>query len=253
MTGSDFQVKTGEFEGPLELLLRLVEKRKLFINDISLAQIADKYISHIKEIQNFPVKDVANFIVVASTLILIKSKSLLPNLELTLEEEASIEDLEERLRQYKQAKELGKKIKERFGLHIIFPSQTRLSVPVFSPHKEINSKNLLNAIQDIVGAFPKTGKIENPKALVKKVVSLEEMINSLTERVKESFRMSFKDFAKNHSNLKGGGGDKDQKINMIVGFLAMLELVKTGLISVSQSYNFDDINMESQEVGLPRY
>ncbi|MEK7117749.1 MAG: segregation/condensation protein A, partial [Patescibacteria group bacterium] len=83
---TDFKVKTGDFEGPLELLLELIEKRKLHINDVSLSQVADDFIAHIKSLEEFPMNDSADFILIASTLLLIKSKSLLPTLELTEDE-----------------------------------------------------------------------------------------------------------------------------------------------------------------------
>ena len=97
---NEYQVKTHIFEGPLDTLLSLIEKRKLFINDISLSKVADDYIAYIKSLENFPIADSAHFILIASTLVLIKSKSLLPNLTLSEEEEHSIEDLEARLREY---------------------------------------------------------------------------------------------------------------------------------------------------------
>ena len=89
-----FTVKQQQFEGPLELLLDLIEKRKLFVSDIALAQVTDDYIAHIKSSTEFPIADSAQFILVASTLLLIKSKSLLPSLDLTTEEQADIKDLE---------------------------------------------------------------------------------------------------------------------------------------------------------------
>ena len=101
---TDFKVKVGEFEGPLELILDLIEKRKLHISDISLSQVADEFIEYIKSFEEFPMSDSADFILVASTLLLIKSKSLLPNLPLTEEEQGSIEDLENRLSAYKKYK-----------------------------------------------------------------------------------------------------------------------------------------------------
>ena len=81
-----FQIKTEAFEGPLDLLLALIEKRKLFISDISLAEVADDFIEYIKTFDEFPVDMTANFILIASTLLLIKSKSLLPSMTLTSEE-----------------------------------------------------------------------------------------------------------------------------------------------------------------------
>src|ERR1700722_4197493 len=93
-----FSVRTPLYEGPLELLLDLIEKRKLLVNDISLAAVTEEYVSHVRAQTTFPVEAVANFIQIAATLILIKSKSLIPNLSLTEEEQTDINDLEERLR-----------------------------------------------------------------------------------------------------------------------------------------------------------
>ncbi|MDE2172553.1 MAG: segregation/condensation protein A, partial [Patescibacteria group bacterium] len=102
-----FTVKTQTFEGPLDLLLDLIEKRKFFISDISLAKVTDDFITHIKQFENMPMGESAHFILVASTLLLIKSKSLLPELALSVEEQGDIRDLETRLKIYKRIKEAG--------------------------------------------------------------------------------------------------------------------------------------------------
>ena len=91
-----FAIKHEKFEGPLELLLDLIEKRKLFINDIALAKVADDYVEYVKTVGDFPLSESAQFILIASTLLLIKSKSLLPNLELSEDEKGNIADLERR-------------------------------------------------------------------------------------------------------------------------------------------------------------
>ena len=93
-------VNTGAFQGPLELLLSLIEKRKLFISDISLSEVTDDFINHVKNTSDFPMSQSAHFVLIASTLLLIKSKSLLPTLEFTEEETESMEDLERRLKSY---------------------------------------------------------------------------------------------------------------------------------------------------------
>ena len=111
----DYKIKTEVFEGPLELLLDLVEKRKLFINEISLAQVADDYIAHLKQFEKMPVDFVSNFLIVASTLILIKSKSLLPTLSLTEEETHDIDELERRLKEYQKIRELSVNIKSAWA------------------------------------------------------------------------------------------------------------------------------------------
>lgn len=243
MGSETFTVKTEVFEGPLELLLSLIEKRKLFINDISLAAVADDYIAYLQHHPTLPVRDTADFILIASTLVLIKSKSLLPSLELTDEENADIENLEARLKEYKRIKELSRHIRERFGKHIMFRRQAPAShTPVFSPDKHITAAAMLAAAQSVVAGFPKEERLA--ETVVKKVVSLEEVIDNLSERVRRSLSVSFREFV---------GFDKKDKVEVVVGFLAMLELVKQGVVNVVQRRQFDDISIESARVDTPEY
>jgi len=237
-----FTVKQQSFEGPLDVLLDLIEKRKLFINDISLAKVADDYLAYINTLGQFPLADGANFVLIASTLVLIKSKSLLPNLELTSEEKGDIADLELRLKIYKRIKELSVGIKERFGKHISFEPEQRKIDPIFSPDKGMTVASLFSAIGDVLKNLPKKEFL--PKVVVEKVMSLEEMITHLTKRVTDSIKMSFKEFSK---------GEKTNKVHVIVSFLAMLELVKQGIISVTQESHSDDILMETETLGTPNY
>ena len=237
-----FTVKQERFEGPLELLLDLIEKRKLFVSDVSLAKVADDYISYVRNLQEFPVADSAQFILIASTLLLIKSKSLLPTLDLTSEEQASIDDLERRLKIYEKMRELSAKLRPLFGDRIMFARGERKLEPVFSPDADMTLSNLLAAAGRVLSNLPKKEFL--PKVVVDKVISLEDMITSLTKRVSESLRMSFREFS---------GAHKGEKVNVIVSFLAMLELVKQGVIQVTQEKHFDDIHMETESVGVPRY
>ena len=246
----DYKVKTEIFEGPLDLLLNLIEKRKLHINDVSLAEITDDYVAYIRNDQNFTsfsslskIKNSADFVLVASILMLIKSKSLLPTLNLTLEEEHSIDDLGKRLKIYKRTKELSIYINDKFGKEIFFAkSEFRNIEPIFSPDKKITTKNIFLLMKDVLNNLPKVEIV--PKKVVKTVISLEEMIDSLTKRVRENIKMSFNDFSQ-----KG----KTEKVNVVISFLALLELVKQGIIMVKQTTNFDDISIENQEVSVPSY
>src|SRR3954469_6101774 len=110
-----FTVKTQAFEGPLDLLLDLIEKRKLFVSDIALAKVTDDFIEHVRKFENLPMGESAHFILVASTLLLIKSKSLLPELALTDDEQGDIRDLETRLKIYKRIKDASKHVEKMFG------------------------------------------------------------------------------------------------------------------------------------------
>lgn len=238
-----FLVKTQAFEGPLDLLLDLIEKRKLFINDVSLSKVTDDFIEHVKSMGNIAISESAHFILVASTLLLIKSKSLLPGLVLTEEEQVDIRSLETRLLIYKRIKEASVSIGRMFGQEIIFfQSQSRPIEPVFSPEPGFTLEKALFSLKDLINRLPK--KENAPKVLIKKVISLEDMIGTLTNRITSHLKMSFKEFTKEH---------KDNRVNVIVSFLAMLELVKQGVMHVSQESAFGDIQMETKEVGVPRY
>ena len=240
---SEYQVKTHIFEGPLDTLLALIEKRKLFINDISLAEVADDYIAYIKSLDDFPIADSAHFILIASTLVLIKSKSLLPTLTLSPEEEQNIEDLEARLREYQKYKSLSRHLKERFNINVEYLRQpSKEKIIVFAPDKNVSVNKIEETIRSIILQIPKKEIV--PKAIIKKVISLEEMMENLAKRITKNIKMSFKDFA---------GVGKTEKVNVIVSFLAMLELVKQGIIQVRQDKSFHDIEIENQAVGIPRY
>jgi len=236
-----FKVQLGHFEGPLDLLLDLIERRKLHINDIALSQVTDDFISYTKNLPGYHMGNSAHFILVASTLLLIKSKSLLPGLSLTTEETADIKDLEERLRKLQRVREASVAIKTLFGKEMIFSKEEQKVVePLFSPEETITKLNILTAIHTVIASIPLKEYI--PKAIVKKVISIEEMINQLIKRVQSSLKMSFRQFT----------GEKAEKVTLIVGFLAMLELVKQGIIAVTQEEDFGDIAIEHTEIGVPR-
>ncbi len=238
-----FQVKVGEFEGPIEVLLGLIEEKKLHISQVSLAAVADDFVNHLQKLDQTSKAQIANFILVAATLMLIKSISLLPALEVTPEEEESIGDLERRLKLYRRLKELSVQVKERFGNRVIFGREAgRELVPVFSPTAEITTPNLLAAIKNLIQNFPKPEIL--PQVIIQKILSLEEVIKDLSKRVQSALKMSFRDFVK----------DKKEKVNIIVSFLGLLELVKQGIVSVEQSAHFGDIAMETTDpTEVPRY
>ncbi|OGI68575.1 hypothetical protein A2738_01705 [Candidatus Nomurabacteria bacterium RIFCSPHIGHO2_01_FULL_42_15] len=237
-----YTIKTTGFEGPFGLLLELIEKRKLFINDVSLAMVTEDYLKRMNELggsNSIPPAEIASFVLVASTLILIKSKSLLPNLDLTTEEQSDIKSLEERLRLYELFTKLGINIKSNFGKKIIFaPLERKNSTLVFLPDEQITKDSMMIFARDVLGAMPK--KVFLPEVEVRKVISIEEMLDKLADRIKNSLKMSFREFT-------GSSNNKEEKVTMIVGFLAMLELVRQGIMDATQSENFHDIMLEKRE------
>lgn len=263
-TTPTFTIKTSAFEGPLDLLLNLVEKRKLFIGDISLAAVTEEYIEHINSLPEYSLKHRTQFILIASTLLLIKAKSLLPTLELTKEEEGDIKDLELRLKILELMRKKGEYIRSIFGTQQIFErGDLDETIRIFAPGKDINLESLENGISRVLNALPKVTLA--PKVTVKKVISLEEMMDRLADRIQNAMKMSFREFSHSHQNagthkhghhVKGSRisvVDKAERVHVIVSFLAMLELVKQGAIEVKQDTLFDEIEIEKQDIGVPKY
>ncbi len=248
----EYKVRVGEFEGPLDLLLSLIEKRKLCVNDISLAEVTDAYIEYIKQFEEFPISHGADFLIIASTLLLIKSISLLPGIKLTNEEKESVQELENRLKLYQEIKEKSLFIKNNFGKKIIFQvgKKNNFSEKFFLPTKEISVINLFNSARDILKRIPKKEKISEVK--IKKVISLEEAMIVLSKRIQQGLKLKFSQFSK--INKEGTPEEiKLEKINIVVNFLAMLELIKRGSIQVVQESMFSDIQIENSQATLPHY
>ncbi|OHA59463.1 MAG: hypothetical protein A2589_01205 [Candidatus Vogelbacteria bacterium RIFOXYD1_FULL_46_19] len=238
-----FSTRIGDFEGPLDLLLQLIEKNQLHISQVSIAQVADDYIAYITNLSNLPKREAADFLVIASTLMLIKSASLLPSLNLLPEEERGAEELELRLKLYQQMQTASLDIKQLFDHQPVFwPLPRRNYEPVFAPSAELVVDNLTNVILKLLAALPKISNL--PQIAVKRVISLQEAMEKLIQRIERALSLKFNDFAPRN---------RAEKVNIIVSFLGMLELVKQGMIEVNQNAHFEDIDMQSLNPTLPRY
>ena len=107
---NSFTIQTEAYQGPFELVLDLIEARKLLVNDLALANITEDFIQHVRGQTTFPIDEAADFIQIAATLLLIKSKSLIPDLALTEEETADIDDLKRRLEAYERVREAAREL-----------------------------------------------------------------------------------------------------------------------------------------------
>ncbi len=246
---SAISVKTPVFEGPLEVLLELIESRKLLINDITLAQVTDDYIARVSGMGELPLEEASSFVALAATLLLIKSRSLLPTLSLTQEETQSIDELERRLAQYQivreAARSLGNSLRTAPAL---FDGTLPEREPVFMPDAHTTTEELKLAILRVIMEFPKA-VATLPKVAVKKAISLEEMISKLADRVNNAIHLSFHEFA-GHSS---GAVPREKRYDIVVSFLALLELVKQGVIRAQQEGSFGDIMLETDAVTTPKY
>lgn len=236
-----FHVRTHAFEGPFELVLELIEKRKLLVNDLSLTQITDDFIQHVKSQAEFPMEDAADFIGVAATLLLIKSKSLIPELELPSEEEEDVESFKKRLSLYEQAREASRELSRIFGKSVMVPARERMPEPFFSPSKDMTVTKLQEALVGVLTALEKEEKLAEVR--VRPLVTIEDMMEQLMTRVQKALTISFKEFS---------SGSKE-KVEIIVSFLALLELVKEGKVQVHQHKDFDDIQISHTDPSVPNY
>ncbi len=239
--GSKFVIQAGEFNGSLELILELVEKRKLFVNEVSLARVADDFVRYTQDKQKLPLAMTAQFLVVASTLLLIKSRSLLPELELTEEEETDIKQLEKRLQIYQKVKDGANILTKNMNKQpLLKPKRSQPLPRMLVKPTDLSLQSLKEIVVFVVSEFPTF--IKKPEVNVESIVSLPEMIETLSQRVKRQVRTRFSSLA-----------DRSEKGSLIVSFLALLELVHQGIVNVRQEAKFADIDIEAENVTVPAY
>lgn len=236
-----FILETSQHQGPLEALLELIEARKLSITQVSLAEVCDAYLAYLEKLPELPLGETAQFVLVASTLLLIKSRSLLPSLTLTEEEKESVEELERRLAQLRIIKNSAKLLRKEWGrAPFIIERRAPVRQPIFSP-AEASVSTLALAMQKLISLLPTPEKLA--EVAVAPVLKLEEVVAHLKQRLSSAVRTTWRDLTKNASR-----GDA------IVHFLAILELVRSGSVSVTQQSLFADMTIETEgESSLPRY
>ena len=228
-----YQVKLEKFEGPLELLLELIEKEKLSITELNLAHVADQYLEYIKDNQNIHLENLADFLSVAAKLILIKSRALLPILKFSDEEEEEIEDLAYQLAEYKKFKEISTKIsKLAVAGRVCFSKAPYQGIrAVFYPPEDINAFDLKKYFQKVLSEIPTVEILQ--EELVGEIVTMEERISDLEIALRNKMETCFSELV----------AEAKDKIDVIVSFLAMLEMVKQRIIKVEQKELFHEIKL----------
>jgi segregation and condensation protein A len=196
--------------------------------------------------EELPVRETAEFVALAATLLLIKSRSLLPNLALSEEESHDIKELQYRLALYQILKEAAKDL-GRAALRApkLFEGNTPEMPPLFIPDESLAAAPLQRAAKTLIEGFPQA--LALPEVQVKKIVSIEEMIERLARRVSSALTLSFHEFT------RFGQKQKDARPEIIVSFLALLELIKQGIIKATQEKKFGDITLETDAVTTPSY
>jgi len=228
-------IKLEKFEGPLSLLLKLIEKEELDITQISLSKIANQYVDYIRSTSFIDPESLADFLLLAARLLLIKSKAMLPYLY--PEEEEEIEDLEKQLKLYKEFLEATKKVESILGKKkFMFAREFNRKVALgnkatFSPPKDLKKEEMTEVFGAFLSRIKPVEKLDEEKIEVK--VSIDDKISFIRNIISSRMKMSF-------NNILAKAKSKTEKI---VSFLAMLELIKQRELIAEQGSLFSEINL----------
>jgi len=228
-----YQVKLNQFEGPLDLLLELIEKEKMDITEVSLSKVTDDYLKYLEGVENIKPSILADFLHIAAHLILIKSRSLLPDLEFEEEEEISTEDLKNRLIEYKKFKDMAMKFGEMYkGEYTSYEKKISAEdVNVFYPGRSLTNASFTRAVGRLTSQIVKFEELE--EKTIKDVVSIKEKIGQIKDLITKRVNVKFSNILK---------GNKS-KLDTVVSFLALLELIKQKILKVEQKELFGDIEL----------
>lgn len=225
------QTKIKQFEGPLDLLLSLIEQRQLDITTIALAEVTEQFLQYLKQLETIEPTALADYLSIAAKLLVIKSKAILPTLEVEMEEEDAGFDLEGKLLLYKQFKEVAKYFKtldakreQSFSRTITF--EQKIS---FFPDPSTTTKEIHSAILLVLNGLKELDTL--PKAKLKEAISIQEKIDHLRTNLSQQVETRLSDLLKTAKN----------KGEIIITFLALLELIKQKIFVADQEALFADV------------
>ncbi len=237
-----YPIKIDNFEGPLDLLCTLIEKNKMNIYDIKIDEIADQYIEYINKMEEMNLEVASEFLVMASTLLYLKSKNLLPNKDES-EEEITEEELIRRIIEYKKYKDIIIKLKENFEVfsNRLYKLEENIPLPKQNIQEQYDSAIIPNMYSEIwTRNEEKTNK--NAKNIEKIAISenytvaskLKEMFRELIRNKKFVFNKLFS--IKQHN-----------KNEIVTAFSGLLELSRRSKVITTQEEIFGDINVEKSK------
>jgi segregation and condensation protein A len=231
-----YEVRLPDFEGPLDLLLRLVEKNELPIDRVSLALVTDQYLEHLEQLQALDPRDLAEFLVVASKLLLIKSQALLPRPPALEAEEDGTDDLVQQLIAYRRVKEVA-------GQLSLWQVEGRRSYPRLVPLPFTSPPTVIEGLEldDLVRA------VQNRLQQLASSPASEHFTRakrSVADRVRDIETLLAAGSALNFGQLITAAVSKPE---VIVTFMAVLELIRRGRVAVQQEAIFGEIILERLE------
>lgn len=236
----NLQIKVENFEGPLDLLCHLIDKNKMDIYSINLNEITDQYLLYIKQMQKQKLAISSEFLIMASTLLFIKSKGLLPNVGEEEEEEITEEELIRRIIEYKQYKEITASLRELYDKNadIIFGTREKIELPKQILEQTFETELIPNLYADLMERFEI--KMNDNADNIEKIAIKDTY--SVSSKVKEIFRALLKKpkivFNKMYtvSNCN--------KEEVVTAFTGLLELSRRSKVKTEQYELFGDITVE---------
>lgn len=229
-----YAVRLEQFEGPLELLLSLIEKEKLDITRVSLARVTDQYLEYLQGESHIPLGHLSQFLSIAARLVLLKSRALLPLLVFTDEEEETLVDLEWQLREYRRFRDASMVLGKLLAQHTGSSTRERSLAAhegFFFPPSALSAHDLEVAFTSLLGEIPLMEVLEEKE--FQAVVRLEEKMNQFRTSLAGRVEASFRDMTQSIEN----------RVELIVSFLALLQLIKERWVTVEQSHFFGDITI----------
>lgn len=227
-----FPVDLPLYQGPLDLLLQLIERQELDITKVALAQVTDQYLAHVRQLEHQNIQDIADFLIIAARLILIKSEALLPRPpERAPGEEDPGEELARQLLLYKKYKELSNILHEREaeGLH----TYLRTAAPPKADPKldlsNLTTQDLWKAVTRALALLPEAPSVSS--VVVAPRITIRDKIRRVQLRLRNEGRVRFFDLLK----------EAQSRVGIMVTFLAILARVKQRRVVAAQERIFGDI------------
>ena len=215
----------------MDLLLQLIEQRKMEITELAISEVTDQYISYIEKMGERDPEELSDFLFLAARLLVLKSRAIIP----TMAEEEDVDDLEKQLKIYKEFLVASRQLEERLKKEIFSFSRSKPPYEVkveFSPATNITTSNLKDTFLIVLKRL--NPLIRLPRQMMVRTISLQQRISDLKDYLNKAKRIGLSQLIKKAEN----------RTDIIMSFLAMLELVKQQQVRINQKDLFDDIFIE---------
>ena len=237
-----YEIKIDNFEGPIDLLLYLIEKNKMKIEEINLTEITDQYVEYLEEMEKMNLEIASEFLVMASTLLYLKSKNLLPKQEES-EEELTEEELIKRIIEYKKYKSISQIFREKYNMYSnrIYKQPENVLLPKQELETKYDSKIIPEVYQNLVERT--SVRLNKDAKNIEKIALVEHY--TVADKVKEMFRVLIKQKKFIFNKLFSLKTSNKQEV--VTAFSGLLELSRRDKVQTNQEELFGDIYVEKRK------